>query len=1001
MADKKPSNRERIKEIVTGIEAGIQDLFQSDKFADYLRTMSRFHNYSYNNTILIHMQMPSATHVAGFNKWKNQFGRHVKKGEKGLTIIAPTPFKKRIEEMKLDPDTRAPVLDHDGNVIMEEREIEIPLFRPVKVFDVSQTEGRPLPSLVSSLTGDVQQYEAFMEALRRTSPVPIMFKPLREGLDGFLSLNDQTITIREGMSQVQTVCAAVHEITHAMLHNREQERLSAAAGTEQAEKLKPKDQNTEEVEAESVSYTVCQYYGIETSANSLGYIATWSKDKSLPELKASLETISKTANILITSIDRHFQEICKEQGIDLTAQQPELAPPSAAPDTPERFISDMLDMLDRLYQTGLIKKNFPPDNREQTKANLVRTLQVNPSIVRATLEQFIQQDTGAAEAKVMLERLDGLSQEKAPEYEYAVGDEGGRGQFLLMAYRKMDGGSKLDRTMFVGDEATCNALLEKLQAGTLHFEDFCVIRAARVSRYVTKDGAELDALVGEDDKVYLGRRDHYDNHGHYVNDDHSLLYLSDNDKMFDFVSGEGYSISQADMIAQGYFTQEDYAEFDALRVGALAQFEQTEPILFAGEPFSFIQPDAAEQEPPAAPIPSPPEQADEALYLLDDSVYLHIQASDEGWDYTLYTKHDMAQLDGGQLDAPGSSITDVVEHIRRTEEIGTIAVDLAPIEVLDELRDRADRALEAAMAVQPEQGRDYAGELREHFAQEDDALWDTPLDEYPLPDPAFSADELEQNYGYSGGDLLPLSRERAAELLEQDLTVYMVESGENPAMVFDRDDLMEQPEGMMFAVTREEWEESQDFRQAVLDRMQHQPEREKAFLDHAADCFAIYQVRDDDALRDIRFESLDWLKSKGRAVERDNYDLVYTAPLSTFASADAALDQLWYQFNNDHPADFQHPSMSVSDIIVLKRDGVVSCHYCDSFGFEQLTDFISQKPTVAEMEAQVKAGQTISLTDLADAVHREKKKSVVAQLKNQPAQERKKTAPKKSAEKER
>ena len=929
MADKKPSNRERIKEIVTGIEAGIQDLFQSDKFADYLRTMSRFHNYSYNNTILIHMQMPSATHVAGFNKWKNQFGRHVKKGEKGLTIIAPTPFKKRIEEMKLDPDTRAPVLDHDGNVIMEEREIEIPLFRPVKVFDVSQTEGRPLPSLVAPLTGDVQQYEAFMEALRRTSPVPVQFKPLREGLDGFLNLEDQTITIREGMSQVQTVCAAVHEIIHAMLHNRERDQAAAAAGNTDQEPPKPKDKNTREVEAESVSYTVCQYYGIETGANSLGYIATWSKDKTLPELKASLETISKTANVLITSIDRHFAEICRERGIDLTAQQAAMEAPQPSPelpDTPERFISDMLDMLDRLYQAGLIKKNFPPDNREQTKANLVRTLQVNPSIVRATLDQFVSQDTGAAEAKVMLDRLDGLSQEKEPEYEYAVGDEGGRGQFLLMAYRKMDGGSKLDRTMFVGDEATCNALLEKLQAGTLHFEDFCVMRAARVSRYVKKDGAELDALVGEDDKVYLGRRDHYDNRGHYINDDKSLRYLSDNEKMFDFVSGTGYTETQAELLAQGYFSMEDYAEFDALRVGVLAQFEQTEPILFAGEPFSFIQPDAAEREPPAAPIPSPPEQADEALYLLDDSVYLHIQASDEGWDYTLYTKHDMAQLDGGQLDAPGSSITDVVEHIRRTEEIGTIAVDLAPIEVLDELRDRADRALEAAVTVQPEQGRDYAGELRAHFAQEDDALWDTPLDEYPLPDPAFSADELEQDYGYSGGDLLPLSRERAAELLEQDLTVYMVEAGENPAMVFDRDDLVEQSDGMMFAVTREEWEESQDFRQAVLGRMQHQPEREKAFLDHAADCFAIYQVRDDDALRDIRFESLDWLKSKGRAVERDNYDLVYTAPLSTFASADAALDQLWYQFNNDHPADFQHPSMSVSDIIVLKRDGVVSCH---------------------------------------------------------------------------
>ena len=984
MADNKPSNRERIKEIVTGIEANIQDLFQSDKFADYLRTMSRFHSYSYNNTILIHMQMPSATHVAGFNKWKNQFGRHVKKGEKGLTIIAPTPFKKRIEEMKLDPDTRAPVLDHDGNVIMEEREVEIPLFRPVKVFDVSQTEGRPLPSLVSSLTGDVQQYEAFMEALRRTSPVSIMFKPLREGLDGFLSLNDQTITIREGMSQVQTVCAAVHEITHAMLHNREREQLTAAAGITDREPPKPKDKNTKEVEAESVSYTVCQYYGIETSANSLGYIATWSKDKTLPELKASLETISKTANILITSIDRHFQEICKERGIDLTAQQPEQDAPSAAPDTleqfaadlynfmdqlhqegvlkhpftqdpkersiadlviemrkgyfegvrgplnyliehtdliltdltkaktllarldglvqtqdapaaelppdtPERFISDMLDMLDHLYQAGLIKKNSPPDNREQTKANLVRTLHINPSIVRATLEQFVQQNTGAAEAKVMLERLDGLAQ-SVPLIEYVYKMEanprtvGAIDQQFIQAYeRTAQGTLKPDRVLFFGTADKCAGILKKLQSGELKPDDFFQPGTARISHYKTKDGAELDAFVGPDDKVYMGRRDHYDNRGHYLNADKSLLYLSDNTVMFDFVSGSSYAATQAELLAQGCFTIEDYAEFDALRVGVLAQFEQVGQLLFAGEPFSFTQPDAAEQA------------------------------------------------------------------------------------VVIEAQDKQE----------------------------------SRLDEYPLPDPAFPADELEQNYGYAGGDLLPLSRERAAELLEQDLTVYMMESGENPAMVFDRDDLMGQPEGMMFAVTREEWEESRDFRQAVLDRMQHQPEREKAFLDHAADCFAIYQVRDDDALRDIRFESLDWLKSKGRAVERDNYDLVYTAPLSTSASADAALDQLWYQFNNDHPADFQHPSVSVSDIIVLKRDGVVSCHYCDSFGFEQLTDFISQKPTVAELEAQIKAGQTISLTDLADAVHREKKKSVVAQLKNQPAQERKTTAPKKSAEKER
>jgi len=983
VADKKPSNRERIKEIVTGIEAGIQDLFQSDKFADYLRTMSRFHSYSYNNTILIHMQMPSATHVAGFNKWKNQFGRHVKKGEKGLTIIAPTPFKKRIEEMKLDPDTRAPVLDHDGNVIMEEREVEIPLFRPVKVFDVSQTEGRPLPSLVSSLTGDVQQYEAFMEALRRTSPVSIMFKPLREGLDGFLSLNDQTITIREGMSQVQTVCAAVHEITHAMLHNREREQLTAAAGITDREPTKPKDKNTREVEAESVSYTVCQYYGIETSANSLGYIATWSKDKALPELKASLETISKTANILITSIDRHFQEICKEQGIDLTAQQPEQDAPSAAPDTleqfaadlynfmdqlhqegvlkhpftqdprersiadlviemrkgyfegvrgplnyliehtdliltdltkaktllarldglvqtqdapaaelppdtPERFISDMLDMLDHLYQAGLIKKNFPPDNREQTKANLVRTLQVNPSIVRATLEQFVQQNTGAAEAKVMLDRLDGLAQ-SVPLKEYVYKMEanprtvGAIDQQFIQAYeRTAQGTLKPDRVLFFGTADKCAGILKKLQSGELKPDDFFQPGTARISHYKTKDGAELDAFVGPDDKVYMGRRDHYDNRGHYLNADKSLLYLSDNTVMFDFVSGSSYAATQAELLAQGCFTIEDYAEFDALRVGVLAQFEQVGQLLFAGEPFSFTQPDAAEQA------------------------------------------------------------------------------------VVVEAQDKQE----------------------------------SRLDEYPLPDPAFPADELEQNYGYAGGDLLPLSRERAVELLEQDLTVYMMESGENPAMVFDRDDLVEQPDGMMFAVPRKEWEESPEFHQCIVDRLNHQKERERAFLDYGGDCFAIYQIKDGAEQRDLRFMNMDWLMSKGLTVERGNYDLVYTGELAPGLGS-SALEKLWERFNTDHPADYHRPSMSVSDIIAVKQDGVVSCHYCDSFGFEQLTDFISQKPTVAELEAQVKAGQTISLTDLADAVHREKKKSVVAQLKNQPAQERKKTAPKKSAEKER
>ena len=218
MADK-PTNRERLQEITAGIEQGIKELFESERYRQYLSTMSRFHHYSVNNTMLIYMQRPDATLVAGFNKWKNQFERHVKKGEHGITIIAPTPYKKKIEEMKRDPDTHAPILDADGKAVMEEKEIEIPMFRPVKVFDVSQTDGKPLPELASSLSGTVPHYEAFLEALRRSAPVPIEFEPMAANMDGYFSSEQQRIAIREGMSEVQIVSAAVHETAHSKLHD--------------------------------------------------------------------------------------------------------------------------------------------------------------------------------------------------------------------------------------------------------------------------------------------------------------------------------------------------------------------------------------------------------------------------------------------------------------------------------------------------------------------------------------------------------------------------------------------------------------------------------------------------------------------------------------------------------------------------------------------------------------------------------------------------------------
>ena len=220
MSENASTNKDRLTSITDSIESGIKDLFQSEKYRQYLTTMSRFHRYSLNNTMLIFLQKPDATLVAGFNKWKDQFGRHVKKGEKGITIIAPTPYKKKIEEEKLDPDTKLPMLDADGNVVTVEKTVTIPMFKPVKVFDLSQTEGKPLPQLASDLAGNVENYPVFLEALKRSSPVPVSIEPMKSGMDGYFSTADQRIAIREGMSEVQTVSALVHEIAHARIHNR-------------------------------------------------------------------------------------------------------------------------------------------------------------------------------------------------------------------------------------------------------------------------------------------------------------------------------------------------------------------------------------------------------------------------------------------------------------------------------------------------------------------------------------------------------------------------------------------------------------------------------------------------------------------------------------------------------------------------------------------------------------------------------------------------------------
>jgi antirestriction protein ArdC len=334
---------DKLKEITDKLESGIAGIFESEQYADYLKTLSKFHDYSLNNTILIAMQKPDASHVAGFNTWKNEFERNVMKGQKGIKIIAPSPYKVKVQQEKTDPATGKPVMGADGKPVKEEVERKIPAYKVVSVFDVSQTEGKELPTLgADTLTGDVEQYKDFFAALEKASPVPVAFENIEGGAKGYYHQIDKRIAIDEGMSELQTLKTAIHEIAHARLHD-----IDAPEQDEQPRA----DRRTREVEAESVAYTVCQHYGLDTSDYSFGYVAGWSSGKELTELKASLETIRTTAAALITEIDGHFAELTQDR--EQTAEQDAPAP----------------------EQGDSVYNSLPPEQQQTLTAEIQATLQ--------------------------------------------------------------------------------------------------------------------------------------------------------------------------------------------------------------------------------------------------------------------------------------------------------------------------------------------------------------------------------------------------------------------------------------------------------------------------------------------------------------------------------------------------------------------------------------------------------------------------------------------------
>lgn len=302
----KQTQADKVQEITEQLEQGIKDLFESQKYADYLKTMSKLHNYSFNNSLLIAMQKPNATMVAGYTSWKVNFHRNVMKGEKGIRILAPSPYKISKDVEKIDPKTKQPMIGKDGEPIRERIQVTIPAYRVTTVFDVSQTQGKPIPEIATVLTDDVKDYKYFLNAIKEISPVPIEMCEINSGANGYYHLEDKIIAIKEGMSQAQTLKTAIHELSHAKLHDKD-------VGLEKDKQL---DKRTKEVQAESVAYTVCCHYGLDTSDYSFGYIAEWSSNKELDELKKSMDIIRSTASEIIKDIDITLIRIEQEERIE-------------------------------------------------------------------------------------------------------------------------------------------------------------------------------------------------------------------------------------------------------------------------------------------------------------------------------------------------------------------------------------------------------------------------------------------------------------------------------------------------------------------------------------------------------------------------------------------------------------------------------------------------------------------------------------------------------------
>ena len=904
------NSAERMKEITDRLETGIQELFESERYKAYLTTMSKFHSYSFNNTLLIAMQ--GGQLVAGYNKWRDDFHRNVKKGEKAIKILAPAPFKAKKEVQKLDAQGR-PVMGKDGKPVTEVQEIQVPAFKIVSVFDVSQTEGEPLPSIgVEELTGSVERYGEFFKALEQTSPVPIGFEDIPGGSHGYYHLTEKRIAIQEGMSELQTLKTAIHEIAHSKLHAIDPE----APAIEQADRP---DSRTREVQAESVAYAVCQHYGLDTSDYSFGYVAGWSSGKDLKELKASLETIRATAHELITTIDGHLAQL---------QQQPQAAPLEQAAEQPD---------------PDSVFAKLPPEQQQEMTDSVKAMLQTLIDADLKSTGEVSQGTTEAAQAQGFTIAGDGtLEQAKAPQeaayrlesgdYLYIQTSETGYDYTLYGPdYKELDGG-QLDNPDLTLAEAGKEILaIHERPAGTMEpltgdrLDDF--LEAAEQANAIPQPQAwnGIDGLLNG--KPFMPEASPADRAAALIelaeknaprlgSEEQQLIVayaeaVGDTDKVIGLINR---------LCEQGYELQKG-------RMDSFVKSEIESEIAVANAQRQIAQNPAAEpvvtilwsESPHLKDGQQMPLHEAEAVFKGLDSARRH-EREQPGYtghwydktkfriDFTMQGQPDSYEGRQDFGDGDGSLIQHIrayheyyaqdeswKNHVLHHEGPEAWEADKAQRDMLlhefvpymelhcnlAAMEQEARRPLRSGETLTPEQTAyfnavlDYVKECRPLLNQ----------GQYHLPEPPQLADFDQSLQDYKKQIEAELEQEAAAAGLT--VEEYVASDYEAPA----------------------------------------QPN------------FSIYQVPPGPEGRDLRYRSYEDLQADGLSVDRKNYQLVYTAPLDK----DTTLDEIYRRFNMEHPADYKGHSLSMGDIVVFRQDGKQTAYYVDEGAdYRQVPEFFAQ-----------------------------------------------------------